>query len=650
MKKDLIKIIAVFFIVVGIVFWGLNYIFLNQNGPKSRAAGETINLSFSPGTVSTTATNPDFTIKIVATPSKDAYIRGYETRINFNNNLLNLKSITYKLGSVSSGLGDTDNNLTAINGTGVIKVIGESQSPTGSLLTSAANANNENDLLILTFTVLDNSVPTSVTIGDSSFFSINADMTLFNGWTFVKDNLRVNVESTDPTLTPLPSVTPGGPTLTPTSIPPSVTPGGPSVTPTSIPPSVTPGGPSVTPTPIPPSVTPGGPTLTPTPIPPSVTPGGPSLTPTGGVTGAPILKFILKFQGIIKKPESGRDKISTTITVVKGNNKQKISDMMFVANDDGTWEANAPMVFDKITPGSGYHILVKGGKHLQKKICLSNPSETYPGTYHCDQGKITLKAGINYLDLSKILLLAGDLPQQDGIVNSYDTSLVYNNLGKSDAESIRLADINLDGIVDTQDYSLIISALSIRSDEGDDDTYPTTATATIGPSTLPATVGPTNPGATSTPAPVPTGPGATGDLLRDGSTYPIYTSISFINCQNVTSPVSSIALSLLGQSQTHNNTSLTWQVTKPLLIGDINVNDFLAQDLLRNDQEAHFGPTANISIQATGINNYLKNLNDADAYFSMSWCASSQGCLGVSEPDLQGKKFIHIESLRVCGY
>ena len=71
----------------------------------------------------------------------------------------------------------------------------------------------------------------------------------------------------------------------------------------------------------------------------------------------------------------------------------------------------------------------------------------------------------NNLDFSGIILLAGDLPIQDGSVTAYDTSLVRNNLGKTDADAVSKADVNRDGKVDTQDYSLIIAALSVRNDE-----------------------------------------------------------------------------------------------------------------------------------------------------------------------------------------
>ena len=415
MKKDLIKIITIFLIVVGIVFWGLNYIFLNQNGPKSKAAGETINLSFNPGTVSTTATNPDFTVNVVAKPSKDAYFRGYETRVNFDKTKLALKSISYKLGAVSSGLGDTNNNLTAINSTGVIKIIGESQSDTGSLLTSA-NANNEDDLLVLIFTVLDNSGPTSVTIGDSSFYSINTDMTLFNGWTFAKDSLSVNNDGA-----PLPTATtaPDEPTDTPG-----------------------------------PTVTPGGPTLTPRP---TTDPDEPTVAP------AVTLSLKLKFQGILSQPKANLGNFKVKVMLAGGNLPQPIeADRVdtFGADEKGIWSGTAD--FTDVLPAAGYRVYIKGPYHLQKKICVAAPTESYPASYHCGQGNITLHSGKNILDFSGIYLLAGDLPLQDGSVTAYDTSFIYNNLGKTDNDK---CDVNRDGICDTQDFSLVIAALSIKNDE-----------------------------------------------------------------------------------------------------------------------------------------------------------------------------------------
>jgi len=116
-----------------------------------------------------------------------------------------------------------------------------------------------------------------------------------------------------------------------------------------------------------------------------------------------------------------------------------------------------------------YKLLVKGPKHIQKRICENNPTEDIPGSYPglggCPQGAITIAAGENYLGFSNIVLLSGDLPEQNGVVNSGDVSLVMINLGKNDVAALEQADLNLDGAVNGQDYSLVMEALGVRSDE-----------------------------------------------------------------------------------------------------------------------------------------------------------------------------------------
>jgi hypothetical protein len=62
-------------------------------------------------------------------------------------------------------------------------------------------------------------------------------------------------------------------------------------------------------------------------------------------------------------------------------------------------------------------------------------------------------------------MMVGDLPDQNGVVDSYDTSYIKLNLGSTDARALQIADLNLDGIVDTQDYSLVIASLSIKYDD-----------------------------------------------------------------------------------------------------------------------------------------------------------------------------------------
>ena len=210
-------------------------------------------------------------------------------------------------------------------------------------------------------------------------------------------------------------------------------------------------------------------TLTPTP---SNTPT-PTLTPTPCIfspatiptySGNATLNFKLKFQGIMKAVASA---YNTQLVKIKIQDQStgEVSETRlanFSQNGSSVWEGNVK--FD-VVAGDKYKIFIKGPRHIQKKICDSQPSETVPGYYQCSDGNIALTSGTNNLDFTGIIQVVGDLSPQDGIVNSYDVSLIVNNLGKKDCLLLKVADLNLDGIIDTQDYSLIISALAIKLDE-----------------------------------------------------------------------------------------------------------------------------------------------------------------------------------------
>ncbi|OGK27767.1 hypothetical protein A3C28_03895 [Candidatus Roizmanbacteria bacterium RIFCSPHIGHO2_02_FULL_39_9] len=197
-----------------------------------------------------------------------------------------------------------------------------------------------------------------------------------------------------------------------------------------------------------------------------------SIPPITGDPGPLSLNLKLRFQGILAEPAHEFNHLKVKVSLVSTFDSSGEATLVdFVSDKDGIWSGEA--TFNpptKFFPGGGYKLFVKGPKHLQKRICENLPKETAEGTYHCENGEIVLQPGKNDLDLTGVFLLVGDLPNngaQDGVVNSYDISLVRNNLGNSDAETVALADLNLDGKVDTQDYSLVIAALSVRSDEGE---------------------------------------------------------------------------------------------------------------------------------------------------------------------------------------
>jgi hypothetical protein len=199
-----------------------------------------------------------------------------------------------------------------------------------------------------------------------------------------------------------------------------------------------------------------------------------STQPPGGSVS---LNLKLKFQGAIKEPSNANQRtMNVRIKVAGGNLSSPVSvdaDFTLTNNrnsdtDALIWEGTVNLPA-QVTPGQNYYLLIKGPKHIQKKICDKDPSETTGGSYRCQGGRtITFSPGQNNLDFSKIYLLAGDLPingTQDGVVDSLDTSYIRNNLSKTDPTVVSIADLNLDGRVDTQDWSMVLYALSVKTDE-----------------------------------------------------------------------------------------------------------------------------------------------------------------------------------------
>lgn len=408
MKSEIIKIFIVFLVVIGLVFFGLNYIFFNKSGPTTKATGETMNVSFNNKDPVSMVLNGEFTVTLQAKPSINTILRGYHNKIIFDKSKLKFMSITYNTGVVSSSLGDTNADADSVNARGSIYVVAEDQTASGYVIGTANGA----ELVTVTFKVLD-TTGTVVQVSDAEFYTINSDLSLFNGWIVTTSALDINGGLTELTSTPTP---------TPTIV-------------------------SNSPTPTP---TPTGASSSPTP------------TPTGSA-GNINLNLKLKFQGINQLPATGQNSMLVKAIVYKeGDENPHNGNGTFIADANGIWTGTINVNF--ATVADKYRILIKGAQHIQKKICIDTPTEAKPGSYNCATGNITLVNGDNNLNFSGIMLLVGDL-DQNGIVDSVDFALVKNNLGKHDASTLTKADLNRDGIVNTQDFSLILAALAIRTDE-----------------------------------------------------------------------------------------------------------------------------------------------------------------------------------------
>lgn len=191
-----------------------------------------------------------------------------------------------------------------------------------------------------------------------------------------------------------------------------------------------------------------------------------SQTATGNIQ----LTLNLKFQGISGKPANNAD-IPVNVRLANGPNHIGPTGnniVLFHYTQNGIYQGTASF---NVPAGAGYRVLLKGAKHVQKKICDPTPSESQPGIYSCTtDGAITLQDGTNTLDFTGVYMLTGDLnlpgSGQDGVVDSSDISFIRQHLGSTAKADLDVADLNQDGVINQIDMGLVLSALSIKVDEG----------------------------------------------------------------------------------------------------------------------------------------------------------------------------------------
>lgn len=226
---------------------------------------------------------------------------------------------------------------------------------------------------------------------------------------------------------------------------------------------------SITPEEVTPSPTTEPATESPTPVP-SETPDTDSPTPIQTVTpseGEPVdaeLKIKVRFQGVIAQPAEAYRSLNTKVILAADDKSFREERVIpFQADGDGLWSGTFSA--EKVPSGAKYALFIKGPKHLMKKVCETSPTEVVPGTYSCNTGAITVKSGAQDMDLSTIVLLVGDIPVQDGIIDSVDAVYVRNNFGSQSSAAVSRGDLNLDGIVHAQDMVLMLKALEFKYDE-----------------------------------------------------------------------------------------------------------------------------------------------------------------------------------------
>lgn len=170
------------------------------------------------------------------------------------------------------------------------------------------------------------------------------------------------------------------------------------------------------------------------------------------------ISITARLQGITAKPTDTRTE-SVKVTLEGLTTVSAVTALS--PNSQGLYTGSISV---NAIPGTTYAVLVKGAHHLQKKICANTPSEASIGEYTCEAGQVTLAAGSNILNLQSVTLLAGDLTTQDGVIDSADLAAVRQRIGSQAEEDLQIADLNHDGIVDTQDFSLALYSLTFKFD------------------------------------------------------------------------------------------------------------------------------------------------------------------------------------------
>jgi len=182
--------------------------------------------------------------------------------------------------------------------------------------------------------------------------------------------------------------------------------------------------------------------------------------PAGNVS----LKLSLKLQGVNKTP-TATNKIKVKLNLTNGSSKEEKSDVELTSSSENNGVFTGTVTFSKIIPGPGYQLYVKGPKHVQKRFCSAAP--TGGAEYRCSSNEqIIITSGENTLNLVEVPLLSGDLPlPQDGVLNSRDVVALKKCINKTDAECLNIGDLNYDGAVKAQDFSLIIESMGIKYDD-----------------------------------------------------------------------------------------------------------------------------------------------------------------------------------------
>jgi len=162
----------------------------------------------------------------------------------------------------------------------------------------------------------------------------------------------------------------------------------------------------------------------------------------------------LKLHGAQASPQNPLKATAVAVGRV-GDSKYETQVQGFELSPSGNETLQGSFAFPNFKDGTKFSLMIKVDKYFLKRICDIAGSEQKPGSYICTDPKLTIRQGENSFDFSAVALMPGDLGLTDGLLNSYDLSIVRNNLNKNTPEAVNSADLNYDGKVDQKDFELI---------------------------------------------------------------------------------------------------------------------------------------------------------------------------------------------------
>lgn len=196
------------------------------------------------------------------------------------------------------------------------------------------------------------------------------------------------------------------------------------------------------------------------------------LTPTPN-PNSPILKLKINFFGVYSEPDNPSDldyknrlvRVIINKANLAGENaevyRQSIN-FKAVTDGDQFYYKNTDLINPNI-PAGKYNLFLKGPQHLQVK--KKNVDLLIGMTYTYDFSAVaeTLPGGELPLPIEttdNVVILT-----QDGVVNSLDYGFIVNSFNKTDHDVLLVGDLNLDGIINAGDTSVLAHTLEEKLDE-----------------------------------------------------------------------------------------------------------------------------------------------------------------------------------------